>query len=130
MYIGVGEKVTDLERFEGDRFISRLLGMGDIQGLIDLAPEDLDEEEGMVEIVEEDFGRELDKLASIHASLYVSGGFFADVESAYGGIRDYIKDEVERLVYGDSYNDDQKEAWVDGYVDFSEDFKDLSLIHI
>ena len=39
-------------------------------------------------------------------------------------IRDYIKDEVERLVYGDSYNDDQKEAWVDGYVDFSEDFKD------
>ena len=47
MYIGVGEKVTDLERFEGDRFISRLLGMGDIQGLIDLAPEDLDEEEAM-----------------------------------------------------------------------------------
>ena len=47
MYIGVGEKVSDLERFEGDRFISRLLGMGDIQGLIDLAPEDLDEEEAM-----------------------------------------------------------------------------------
>ena len=90
----------------------------------DIDIEDLDEEEGMVEIVEEDFGRELDKLASIHASLYVSGGFFADVESAYEGIRDYIKDEVERLVYGDSYNDDQKEAWVDGYVDFSEDFKD------
>tara|TARA_B100001094_G_scaffold304027_1_gene332602 strand:- start:2575 stop:3147 length:573 start_codon:yes stop_codon:yes gene_type:complete len=47
MYIGTGEKVGDLEKFESDRFISRLLGMGDIRGLIDLAPEDLDEEEAM-----------------------------------------------------------------------------------
>ena len=47
MYIGVGERVNDLERFEGDRFISRLLGMGDIRGLIDLAPEDMDDEEAM-----------------------------------------------------------------------------------
>ena len=47
VHIGVGEKISDLEKFESDRFISRLLGMGDIQGLIDLAPEDLDEEEAM-----------------------------------------------------------------------------------
>ena len=47
VFIGEGERVEDLERFEGDRFISRLLGMGDIQGLIDLAPEDLDQEEAM-----------------------------------------------------------------------------------
>ena len=48
VHIGVGEKVAvDLEKFESDRFISRLLGMGDIQGLIDFAPEDLDEEEAM-----------------------------------------------------------------------------------
>ena len=47
VYVGVGEKVSDLEHFESDRFISRLLGMGDIRGLIDLAPDDLDEEEAM-----------------------------------------------------------------------------------
>ena len=47
VHIGVGEKISDLEKFEADRFISRLLGMGDIRGLIDLAPEDLDEEEAM-----------------------------------------------------------------------------------
>ncbi|MDA7492256.1 signal recognition particle receptor subunit alpha [Candidatus Poseidonia sp.] len=47
VHIGVGERVQDLEKFESDRFISRLLGMGDIQGLIDLAPEDLDQEEAM-----------------------------------------------------------------------------------
>tara|TARA_B100000902_G_scaffold19481_2_gene23338 strand:- start:1568 stop:2926 length:1359 start_codon:yes stop_codon:yes gene_type:complete len=47
VFIGEGERVENLERFEGDRFISRLLGMGDIQGLIDLAPGDLDQEEAM-----------------------------------------------------------------------------------
>ena len=45
VFIGEGEKVQDLEKFESDRFISRLLGLGDIKGLIDLAPGDLDQEE-------------------------------------------------------------------------------------
>ena len=47
VFVGEGEKLSDLEKFESDRFISRLLGMGDIKGLIDLAPEDLDEEEAL-----------------------------------------------------------------------------------
>ena len=47
VFIGEGEKVADLEKFESDRFISRLLGMGDIRGLIDIAPESLDQEEAM-----------------------------------------------------------------------------------
>jgi signal recognition particle subunit SRP54 len=47
VFVGEGERVTDLENFESDRFISRLLGMGDIQGLIDLAPEELDQEEAI-----------------------------------------------------------------------------------
>ncbi|MCH2637386.1 MAG: signal recognition particle receptor subunit alpha [Candidatus Thalassarchaeum sp.] len=45
VFIGEGEKVADLEKFESDRFISRLLGMGDIRGLIDIAPDTLDQEE-------------------------------------------------------------------------------------
>ncbi|MDP7002673.1 MAG: signal recognition particle receptor subunit alpha [Candidatus Thalassarchaeaceae archaeon] len=47
VFVGEGERIGDLEKFESDRFISRLLGMGDIKGLIDLAPEDLDEQEAM-----------------------------------------------------------------------------------
>ncbi len=47
VFVGEGEKIGDIEKFESDRFISRLLGMGDIKGLIDLAPEDLDEQEAM-----------------------------------------------------------------------------------
>ncbi len=44
-FIGVGETTDDLERFEADRFISRLLGMGDIKSLIEKAEETLKNEE-------------------------------------------------------------------------------------
>lgn len=40
-FIGVGETPDDLEKFEADRFISRLLGMGDIKSLIEKAEETL-----------------------------------------------------------------------------------------
>jgi len=33
-FIGIGEKVDDIEPFEPARFVGRLLGMGDIQGLV------------------------------------------------------------------------------------------------
>ncbi|MDD1752567.1 MAG: signal recognition particle protein Srp54 [Methanotrichaceae archaeon] len=38
-FIGMGETANDLEKFEADRFISRLLGMGDIKTLIERAQE-------------------------------------------------------------------------------------------
>lgn len=34
-FIGTGEKVNDIEKFEPERFLSRLLGMGDLQSLIE-----------------------------------------------------------------------------------------------
>lgn len=43
VFIGTGEKVDDFEKFEADRFISRLLGMGDIKSLIEMAEESLEE---------------------------------------------------------------------------------------
>lgn len=48
-FIGVGETPSDLEKFEADRFISRLLGMGDIKTLIEKAQEIQADEEMDVE---------------------------------------------------------------------------------
>lgn len=44
LYVGMGEKLSDLEQFYPDRMASRILGMGDILSLIEKAGEELDEE--------------------------------------------------------------------------------------
>lgn len=44
LYIGMGEKLTDLEQFYPDRMASRILGMGDILSLIEKAESQVDEE--------------------------------------------------------------------------------------
>lgn len=43
-FIGVGEKMDALEPFHPDRMASRILGMGDVLSLIDLAEQEYDEE--------------------------------------------------------------------------------------
>lgn len=54
-FIGTGEKVDDIEKFEADRFISRLLGMGDIKSLIEMAEESLEEEDVDADILKGKF---------------------------------------------------------------------------
>lgn len=44
-YIGVGEKLTDLEPFYPDRMASRILGMGDVLSLIEKAQEAISEQQ-------------------------------------------------------------------------------------
>jgi signal recognition particle subunit SRP54 len=43
-FAGVGEKLDDLELFEPERMVSRILGMGDVLGLIAKAEESVDRE--------------------------------------------------------------------------------------
>ena len=43
-YIGVGEKIDDIEPFHPERIANRILGMGDIVSLVEKAAQDLDEE--------------------------------------------------------------------------------------
>lgn len=45
LYIGMGEKLSDLEQFYPDRMASRILGMGDIQSLIEKAAAEVDDEQ-------------------------------------------------------------------------------------
>lgn len=44
LYVGMGEKLSDLEQFYPERMASRILGMGDILTLIEKAEADIDEE--------------------------------------------------------------------------------------
>ncbi len=43
-YVGMGEKLSDLEPFYPDRMASRILGMGDVESLIEKAQDAIDEE--------------------------------------------------------------------------------------
>lgn len=43
-FIGVGEKIDDFERFNSKKFVSQLLGMGDIESLIEKAQLAIDEQ--------------------------------------------------------------------------------------
>lgn len=47
MYAGMGEKLTDLEPFYPDRMASRILGMGDVETLIEKAQAAIDEEQAV-----------------------------------------------------------------------------------
>ena len=45
LYVGMGEKLSDLEQFYPDRMASRILGLGDVLSLIEKAGEEIDEEQ-------------------------------------------------------------------------------------
>lgn len=44
-FIGVGEKLDDIEVFHPDRLVSRILGMGDVVSLVEKAQEAIDQDE-------------------------------------------------------------------------------------
>ncbi len=47
LYVGMGEKLSDLEQFYPDRMASRILGMGDVLSLIEKAGAEIDQEQAM-----------------------------------------------------------------------------------
>ena len=51
LYVGMGEKLSDMEQFYPDRMANRILGMGDVLTLIEKAQENID--------LDEDKGREM-----------------------------------------------------------------------
>ena len=70
LYIGMGEKLSDLEQFYPDRMASRILGMGDILTLIDKAQSEIDEEkakelESKIKKAEFDFDDFLESMSQV-----------------------------------------------------------------
>lgn len=69
-YVGMGEKLSDLEQFYPDRMASRILGMGDVESLIEKAQNAIDEEKAkeMEEKIKKasfDFNDFLDSMAQM-----------------------------------------------------------------
>jgi signal recognition particle subunit SRP54 len=52
-FIGVGEKIDDLEVYSPERFVGKMLGMGDLEGLLEKAREAITEEDA------QDLGKKL-----------------------------------------------------------------------
>ncbi len=70
LYVGMGEKLSDLEQFYPDRMASRILGMGDILSLIEKAEIELDAEKSKelsqkLKKAEFDFNDFLDQMRQI-----------------------------------------------------------------
>ncbi|MEA2040164.1 MAG: signal recognition particle protein [Thermodesulfobacteriota bacterium] len=66
-FIGVGEKIEDLEPFHPDRIASRILGMGDVVSLIEKAQEEFDEKEAST--LEKKLRKNKFDLGDFHAQL-------------------------------------------------------------
>lgn len=107
LYIGMGEKLSDLEQFYPDRMASRILGMGDVLTLIEKAEAAIDEEkakdlEKKIRKAEFDFNdyleqmEQMKKLGGINAVLGMMPGMGlpSDME-----IDDSMFKGVEAMIY-------------------------------
>ena len=84
-FIGVGEKVSELEKFYPERMAERILGMGDILSLVEKAATELDEKEvkkGVGKMLDGNFGlddmlaqmKQVQKLGSLSGILKMIPG--------------------------------------------------------
>ena len=107
LYIGMGEKLSDLEQFYPDRMASRILGMGDVLTLIEKAEAEIDEDkakemEKKFRKAEFDFNDFLDQMAQMKKlggiqsilSMLPGMGLPSDLE-----IDDGIFKNIEAIIY-------------------------------
>jgi signal recognition particle subunit SRP54 len=67
-FIGTGEKVEELEPFDPRRFVARVLGLGDVESLLERVRE-AEAEERAVKVVEEDIEKGRVNMRTIYAQL-------------------------------------------------------------
>lgn len=92
LYVGVGEKLSDIEQFYPERMASRILGMGDILTLIDKAQADFDETkakdlERKIKKAEFDFNDYLEQMQQIKKM-----GGISDIMKMIPGMGNQLKD--------------------------------------
>ncbi|MBR1741539.1 MAG: signal recognition particle protein [Lachnospiraceae bacterium] len=113
LYVGMGEKLSDLEQFYPDRMASRILGMGDVLTLIEKAEAEIDEEkaremEKKFRKAEFDFNDFLDQMGQMKKmggiqsilSMLPGMGLPADLE-----IDDSIFKGIESIIFSMTYEE-------------------------
>ncbi len=107
LYIGMGEKLSDLEQFYPDRMASRILGMGDILSLIEKAEQQVDEAKAReltqkLKKAEFDFNDFLDQMHQIKNMGGMSGilSMMPGISQMKGGMEvdDSAMDRVEAII--------------------------------
>ncbi len=99
-FLGVGEKLTDLEPFQPDRLAGRILGMGDVLTLIERAQSNITEEDAMAmeqklrdgDFDLEDFLQQLQQIKKL--------GPLTDLLSMIPGVNRAMKDVDPQLAEG------------------------------
>lgn len=110
LYVGMGEKLSDLEQFYPDRMASRILGMGDVLTLIEKAQEEIDEEKAREmeqKIKKAEFGFD-DYLESMNQMKKMGG--LTSVLSMMPGISTSQLSELENAM------DEKKMARIEGII--------------
>lgn len=98
LYVGMGEKLSDLEQFYPDRMASRILGMGDVLTMIEKATENLDEEKSrqMVQKMKKNQFDFEDYLESMNQMKKMGGiGALLGMMPGMGGQMKQIEDAVD-----------------------------------
>lgn len=110
LYVGMGEKLSDLEQFYPDRMASRILGMGDILTMIEKAQESIDEEASMKmvqKMKKNQFDFE-DYLESMHQMKKMGGiGALLSMMPGMGG------NQMKQL---EDAVDERKMAWIEAII--------------
>lgn len=103
LYVGMGEKLSDLEQFYPDRMASRILGMGDVLSMIEKAQENIDEEkakelEQKMRKNEFDFDMYLESMSQMRKMGGVSSllGMLPGMGLGNGKMPDIDTDEAEK----------------------------------
>jgi len=93
VFLGTGEHLDDLEKFEPPRFLSRLLGMGDLESILEKAQESIDEGEAE-ELTKQMLSGKLD-LHVFEKQLGMLGkmGSLDRLMSAFPGMAGRVRDE-------------------------------------
>lgn len=110
LYIGMGEKLSDLEQFYPDRMASRILGMGDVLTLIEKVQADFDEEkakemERKLKKSEFDFNdylesfKQVKKLGGIGKMLNMMPSMNSQMKNAADNVDEKQIARVEAIIY-------------------------------